>query len=293
MPSSGLLLALVCALVYTGASLFLKSAIERGASAGQVALMTNVVTALITQPLWLFDSPEVANAPLWKPLLCSVILFGGQYFTFAALSRGDVSVATPLLGTKIILVTAMNALLFGVAISARWWVAAVLGSIAIALIASGGHKTKVRHLGLTVALSLTGATCYSVTDVLILHWAGTFDAVVFPPVMFGTVGLISLVYYGFSERSAFVPPVRSLPLLLAGAVFFGSQIAAFFFALLWSGDATSSNIIYSSRSVWSVVLAWTAGHFLGLKDAEAGTAIMLKRLVGALLLFGSIILILL
>ncbi len=294
MLSFGLALALVCALLYTAASLFLKGAIERGASSAQVSLLTNLAIAVITQPLWFFDRPEVANAPLWQPLLCSLILFGGQVFTFAALSRGDVSVATPLLGTKIILVTAMNALMFGVGVSLRWWVAAALGSVSIALIAGGGgSRRKIRHLGRTALFSLAGAACYSLTDVLIQHWGGTFDVMAFPPLMFGVVGLISLLYYGLFVRSAFAPPVGSLTFLTTGAIFFGVQIVCFFFALVWSRDATSANIVYASRSIWSVAAAWTAGHFLGLRDVEAGPAVMTRRLVGALLLFGAIILILL
>jgi drug/metabolite transporter (DMT)-like permease len=290
--SFGLMLALICALLYTAASLFLKGAIERGATSAQVSLVTNLTIALITQPLWLFDRPEVPNAPLWQPLFCSLFLFGGQIFTFAALSRGDVSVATPLLGTKIILVTAMNALFFGVGVSMRWWVAAVLGSLSIALIASGGPSHKVRNLGLTALFSLSGAACYSLTDVVVQHWGGTFDAAAFPPVMFGITGLISLAYFGVVDRRAFLPVTKCRVFLVVGAIFFGVQIVGFFFALVESGDATSANLIYASRSVWSVAAAWAAGHLLGLRDKEAGTAVMLRRLVGALLLFGAIILIL-
>lgn len=290
----GLGLALVCALLYTAASLFLKGSIERGASSSQVSLFTNLLVALLTQPMWLFDRPEVPNAPLWQPLLCSVVLFGGQLFTFAALSRGDVSVATPLLGAKIIMVTAMNALFFGVGVSLRWWVAAVLGSISIGLIAAGGgSRGKMRNLGLTVLFSLAGAACYSFTDVIVQHWGGTFDEAAFPPVMFGVVGLISLVYFGVMDRRAFIPVAKCRGFLLLGALFFGVQICGFFFALVWSRDATSANLIYASRSVWSVAAAWTAGRFLGLRDTEAGSAVMLRRLIGALLLFGSIVLILL
>ncbi len=292
MLSTGLILALVCAIVYTAASLFLKSAIERGATASQLALVTNLAGAVVTQPLWFFDRPEVANAPLWQPLLCSVILFAGQACTFAALSRGDVSVATPLLGTKIILVTLINAVVFGVAVSLRWWVAAALGSLAIALIAGGRSRGPARAVGITVLFSLAGATCYSMTDVLVQHWGGTFDEMVFPPVLFGVVGLMSLIYYGVLDRSAFKPGRAALPILTLGAFLFGAQIAGFFFALVLSRDATAANIVYSSRSVWSVAAAWGLGHMLKLRDLEAGHQVMFRRLVGAILLFGAIILIL-
>ena len=50
-------------------------ALERGASAGQVNVGVNLAMALIVQPLWMLDRPDVPNAPLWQPLSCSLIFF--------------------------------------------------------------------------------------------------------------------------------------------------------------------------------------------------------------------------
>lgn len=288
-----MVMALVSALIYTGASLCLKSAIQRGVTANQVNLGVNLAVAVIVQPLWLFDRPEAANAPLWQPLLCGLIFFVGQACTFAALSKGDVSVATPLLGTKIILVTALNAVIFGLPVGGRLWVAAILGSVSVALIAGGAPRHFRRGIWVTVACSLCAALLYSLTDVLIQHWGGSFDEVTFPPVMFGLVGLIAVVYYGASDRRAFAPPRAGRGALLAGGVLFGMQVSGFFFSLVWTRDATAANIIYSSRSVWSVAAAWAAGRLLGLREGEAGLWVMMRRLAGAFLLFGAILLILL
>lgn len=286
-------LALVCAFIYTGASLCLKGAIQRGVTASQVNLGVNVAVALLVQPLWLLDDPQAANAPLWQPLLCGFLFFIGQALTFAALSRGDVSVATPLLGMKIILVTALNALAFSLPVSGRWWVAAFVGSISVALIAGGAPRHHRQGLAFTVACSLGAAFLYSLTDVLIQHWGGSFDQWVFLPVMFGLVGIIAVFFYGVRDRTAFAPPRRGLPALVAGGILFGVQVSGFFFALVWTRDATAANVIYSSRSVWSVAAAWAAGRLLGLREVEAGPMVMMRRLLGAILLFGAILLILL
>lgn len=288
----GAALALVSALIYTVASLLLKGALERGASAGQVNVWVNVAMAAIVQPLWLLDRPDLPNAPLWQPLSCSLIFFLGQILTFTSLSRGDVSLATPLLGTKILFVTAMNALFFRSAVSLRWWLAALAASVSVALIA-GGPRGRTRALLLTVGCALAAAFCYSLTDVLIQHWGSAHDNAVFPPVMFGAAGVVSVVFYGLMDRSAFRTPAAARPLLLGGAVFFGTQIVLFYFALVWTRDATLANVVYSSRTVWSVAAAWIGGRLLGLRDREAGTATLRRRLLGALLLFAAIILILL
>jgi len=289
----GIALALTCAVVYTVASLFLKGAIERGATGAQLNCAVNLSMALIAQPLWLFDQPGIPNAPLWQPVVCCVILFAGQFFTFAALSRGDVSVATPLLGTKILIVTAINALVFGVPVSARWWVAAVIASVSIGLIAGGAPRGKARNVAVTAVFSLSAAASYSLIDVLIQHWSGSFDSVAFLPVMFTGVGFLSSVYYLFIDRGAFRPQAPARLFLFAGAALFGIQIAGVFFSLVFTRDATLVNVLYTSRSIWSVAAAWAAGWLFGLRDRDAGTRVMVRRLLGAILIFVAIILILL
>lgn len=288
----GAALAFFAALVYTAASLFLKSALERGASSAQVNVAVNVGMALIVQPLWLLERPDIPNAPLWQPLVCAGIFFLGQICTFTALSKGDVSLATPLLGTKIIFVTALNMLLFQTAISARWWFAAIGASLAIALIAGGGGR-RGQAVGFTVTVSLVGAVLYSLTDVVIQHWGQTFDRPAFPPVMFGAAGLLSIIFYSATDRAAFRTPAAARMPLALGALLFGTQIVCFFFSLIWTKDATMANVVYSSRSVWSVAAAWAAGHLFSLRDLESGRSVMMRRLLGSLLLFGAIILILL
>ncbi len=288
----GAAFAFLAALLYTAASLFLKSALERGASAAQVNVAVNVGMGLIVQPLWILDRPEIPNAPLWQPLLCGGIFFLGQFCTFTALSRGDVSLATPLLGTKILFVTVINVLVFQAPVSARLWLAALAASAAIALIASGKQRPG-RAVGLTVTVSLVGAALYSLADVLIQNWGQTFDRPAFPPVMFATAGLLSVMFYGWKDPAAFLAPPVARRSLWWGAVLFGAQILCFFFSLIWTRDATMANVIYSSRSIWSVVAAWTGGHLLGLRDLEAGRGVMTRRLLGAILLFGAILLILL
>lgn len=288
----GLLLAGMAAFGYTIASFFLKSALGRGANAAQVNLCANLGIALVVQPLWWHDDPSVANAPLLLPFITCLTFFAGQVFTFAALAKGDVSVATPLLGTKIILVTALNALIFSLPIPAKWWVAAIAASVATAVIAGGVPRSKVRATALTAALSLTAAAFFSLTDVLVQHWAGRHDPLAFLPVMFGGVGLIAVLFYAVTDRSAFVFSKKTLWPLSVGSVLLGIQCALVFLALSWSRDATAVNVVYSLRTLMSVLLAWAFGRWFGLGEATVGARVMWQRTLGAVLLFGAILLIL-
>lgn len=287
---AGVLAAFFAALIYTAAAICLKRALQFGATSAQVNVAANLGMAVMAQPLWLLARPDVPDMPLWQPLVCAVFFLLGQAFSFAALERGDVSLATPLLGTKILIVTGINVAVFQTPVTVQWWLAAAAASLSVALIAGGGKRH--HRVGLTTVLSLAGAFCYSLTDVWLQHWGPGRDTAAFAPILFGASGVIALAVYGTVDRSAFRPPRAARTMLFAGAAIFGLQIILFFFALVWTRDATMANVIYSSRSVWSVVAAWAGGHLLGLRDGEAGPAAMLRRLLGSVLLLGAIVLVL-
>lgn len=289
----GLLVVFASAVGYTVASLFLKTALGKGATANQLNLCANVGLALGVQPLWLWASPEVADAPLWQPLICSGLFFIGQIFTFAALSRGDVSIATPLLGAKVIFVTVLNAVIFQLPISLQWWAAAAMASVAVALITGGKRRPGAKAVVSTAACALAAAFSFSLADVFVQHWGMAADEIAYLPVMFGAVGVFSVIYYLMIDRGAFVIARPTRLALLGGVILLSMQAVGMFLGIVWSGDATAANVVYASRCVWSVVIVWAAGHLLGLRDAEAGAGTMTVRLIGAILLFSAVILILL
>ena len=101
-------------------------------------------------------------------------------FTLLALNTGDVSVATPVLGLKILLVALLTSVLLGDPIGTRLWTAAALSSAAIALLnLSPGHShTRVRT---TILLAALGATSYACFDVVVQKWSLAWERAAFCP----------------------------------------------------------------------------------------------------------------
>jgi drug/metabolite transporter (DMT)-like permease len=93
----------------------------------------------------------------WQPAVAALLFFLGQVFTFKALSRGDVSVTTPVMGTKVILVALFSSLLRVGEVPLQWWIGAALSTAAIGLLHLGG-EARHRHVGLTVILAFCSAT---------------------------------------------------------------------------------------------------------------------------------------
>lgn len=286
--SAGLALALLAAAGYTLATFFLKAALGRGATAGQINLWANVAMGVLTQPVWL--AVPAAPAGLWPmAAACGGTFFLGQVFTFAALARGDVSVATPLLGTKILWVAALSAGLFNVPLSAKWWTAAATASLGVAIVAASQWQSGQCPSWRSAGFALAAAASYSMTDVLVQQWQGPGLSLL--PATFALVALLAVAFYGWVERRAFLVPRRPRAALVAGAALLALQCAMMYLALAWMRDATAVNVMYSSRSLMSVAGAWLAGHWFGLRESSAPRRVLLLRLVGAALLFLAILLI--
>src|ERR1700761_9366259 len=132
-----MLAPLASALGYGFAALMLKRGTE-GAGPWRVNFLTNFVQATLFSLLWLVPSEHPASlANVSHAMLSGAIFFVGQIFTFLALSRGDVSVATPVLGSKVIFVALFSAALGTERIGPATWLAVVLTAGATLLLGLG------------------------------------------------------------------------------------------------------------------------------------------------------------
>ena len=68
-------------------------------------------------------------AMLWQPAIIGALFVAGQLFTLLAVARGDVSVAAPVLGVKVLMVPAASGLLVDEELSTRIWIAAAIAGI--------------------------------------------------------------------------------------------------------------------------------------------------------------------
>lgn len=288
-----LILPLGSGLIYAISALYLKRATEGGAGPWRIAFVTNWVQALFFAPMWLLGGGPFAWEHLLHAIIAGVAFFVGQVFTFLALSRGDVSVTTPVLGTKVIFVAFLTVLLIGQQIPGVWWGAAALTAVATALL--GGGKMHVHHRKAAVAsvlFAFPAALAFATTDVLQQKWARPWGFGHFAPVMFLVVALLSC-----GLIPLFNGPLRALPrqawrALIPGSLLLSLQAWGIAFSIINFGSATVVNILYNTRAVWSVVLVWTIGHWFGNLERTQGHHVMLRRLVGAALLLIAIILVL-
>ena len=110
--TASLLLPLACALIYVLGALTVKRATAFGVGIWRTSFLSNVALAGLFVPVWFLQGGEIHPwADYWQPAVTALCFFGGQALTFLALNRGDVSVTTPVMGTKVILVALFSSLL--------------------------------------------------------------------------------------------------------------------------------------------------------------------------------------
>ncbi|GAB4276954.1 MAG: hypothetical protein Tsb0018_07840 [Opitutales bacterium] len=286
-------LPLLSAFIYAVSSLALKRAMELKAGAIRSVFMSNVMLGLCFTPLFFFSDVPFTFNGIEKPLIVSMAIFIGQLFTVTAIRVGDISVQGPVMGIKIVIVAALSVFLGVGVVSGVWWVAASLASFAIFLLGLSGLKSARRiHAGIFFAVG--ASIFFALEDVLIQKWASEGD---FGELNFIAVAMLALAVESIGLIPFFRWSLRDIPKdawhwLLGGSFLMGLQGIAYTLPIALVGKATVVNILYSSRGIWSIVLVWLAGQWFSNRERDMGKAVMVQRMVGALLLFLAIVLVL-
>jgi drug/metabolite transporter (DMT)-like permease len=283
-----ILIPLLCALVYVLAALTVRRGLDRGADLWG-SLVVNFWTMagvfLLALP---FASGPVPWDLWWQPAVVGVLSFCGQTAGYKAISSGDLTIATPALGSKVLLVALLTRPLLGESVPLAWWVAAVLSFAAMVFLQSGLPEARRDHR-VTLAWSLLAAASFALGDVLIQRWAPRWGVFRFMPALAGMTALLSLCLLPLVRRPRFRFGRTGWSWILPGALLMGLQSLGFTVVLGLYGKATLANILFSSRGLWSFLLIWYGGHLFGNRERETGGKVMALRLLGAGLMFAAIV----
>jgi drug/metabolite transporter (DMT)-like permease len=287
-----LLFPLAASLLYVAAALFLKRAQQLGAGVLRTTFIANVSAAIVFAALLPLGGTGQPWAQLWQPALVALLFIGGQVFSILALSLGDVSVATPVLGAKTIFVAWFTTLLLATRLPWQLWCAAALSFGAIVLLNRAPRSGAThRRLGRTLVFSMLAASSYALFDVLVQKWSPAWGAGRFLPIMFALSAVMSLGFVPFFRAPLRKLPRAAWPSLAAGAFFLALQAFSLVSGVAIFGDATAMNVVYSARGVWSVAAVWLIGHWFANTESQLGGTVLRWRLAGAALMTSAIVLV--
>jgi drug/metabolite transporter (DMT)-like permease len=283
-----LLLPFSASLLYVFGAIYLKDASSRGVGVWRTTVVTNVIFSVIFSFLWLLGGRLQEMSAWIQPAIAAALFLAGQVFALIALQRGDVSVATPVMGLKVVLVAFFVTIIIGDRVPRVVWIAAALSSVGVIFLSRRGEGT--HGVGTIPALvyGALAAAAFALFDVLVQKWSPAWGAGRFLPVMMGFVALYSVGLLAVGREP--VPAGAWRPLLLGG-LFVAVQGALFISSLALFARATTINVVYSARGLWSVVVVWAVGHWFGNRERDQGAAVLRSRLFGAALLLGAIVLV--
>ncbi|SMP70427.1 hypothetical protein SAMN06265222_11343 [Neorhodopirellula lusitana] len=287
--------SLAAAIIYTIGLLFLKRSTLWNPGPWRMTLLTNAITALVFAPMLLWGKPINDFTMLWQPLVVALCFVIGQIFVVLAVTQGDVSIATPVLGLKILFVAGQLLLFAGQVPSAWIWPAGVLAVLAVAclsyqggdrLVSSREHRTSFwgGRVGLTTTYALIAAFAYAGLDSMVQLWSPAFSVQTFMPVAMIFAAVISLAMIPVLEGRYRDIPRPAWPWLVTGGFLTGLQAVFLSYAIGTWGQAAGANVVYSSRGLWSVVAVVTVGSYFSKTEFTAPRSVKAMRLIGAALI---------
>ncbi|MDB6119895.1 MAG: putative rane protein [Verrucomicrobiaceae bacterium] len=281
----------IAAVVYVFSALLLKRSSEMGVGLWRTTFVANIAGAVIFSVLWLLGGKEVQPSLLWQPAVIALCLFAGQIFQFQALDNGDVSVAVPVFGLKVVLVAFFTPFLIGDVVSLRLWLGAFLSVLGLTFFNRKDEGRSPRNLGITVVAGGLGALSFAIFDVLVAKWGPSWGAGRLLPMIFWINGLFSLTLITQFKAPLRDVPKGAWPWLLLGSALLSTQSILFVSTLAKFSQATTANIVYSSRGLLTVACVWAVGHWFGIRERDTGATVMRWRLVGAVLMMSAIALV--
>ncbi len=287
-----LLFPFLSAIVYTFAAMLFKNVLEKGLNIWFLNFMSNLGTFIFVVPLYFWGQKSVTAIPLLPPAIIGGLFVAGQTFSLLALKYGDVSVATPMLGTKVLMVAFFTVILLHLPVPLLLWCAAILTIFALFLLRGNDSNGEKSFLP-TVLFSLLCALCFALSDIYLQKWSPQYgpDNLVF--VVFVFVTILSLGFFPLFLKNKLNLSKSILIPMTISVLCIGLQTTLMAIALSRFQKATEINIVFSSRGMWSVALAWFLGNLLGNNERMLGKKIFFKRFIGSLLIIVALVLVLL
>lgn len=263
----------------------------KGGGLWRITFLTNCGQAVLLLPLFYFGHGSLDSTEILRILATSLVFFIGQVSVFAGMRYGEVSVVTPVMGVKVILVAAMVTLFAHETLPPLWWVAAGISASAAILLGSGRPSAEAR-LWPGLLGGLGAALAFSAVDVLYQQWAGHLGVWRFSASVAVAMAFWSLTLLPALEGKWWQLPEAARRAFGLGLLTTVGQVTLMAYCVVELKGAAWANLLYSSRGVWSVALVWWMGAAFDNDESSAGKTTMIRRMTGAALMLAAIALVL-
>lgn len=278
-----LTLSALAAFGYALAAIFSKQALAEGCGILRLSFIINLAFVPVFACMLInAQSEAIPWQRLHEPVLTGLLFFIGQIFTFAAIRMGDVSLQTPIMGTKVVFVVCIAMLLGTEQVTAQLLLAALLAMLAIVLLGFSGGGAK--RVGLTMSLALASSLFFAGSDTMVGAFGAAFGLPSFLFIAMLVNSLLSFMLIPFFNGSLRAISRTAWPWVLLASLMMGLQALLLNYTLARYQNVAAINVIYSSRGLWSVFLTLPVALLLHLPRERLTAGMLWQRSSGALLL---------
>jgi drug/metabolite transporter (DMT)-like permease len=281
MEKAYLLLPLGAGLLYAAGAISIKRAVEEGIGPWRMTFLSIWAMFVLFAPMAFFANQPLRLQSVWPAFACAFFFFLGNIFALLALARGDVSVATPVMGTKVVIVALLVAFWLRQPLDWTVWAAAVMALAGIFFLNARRPHAHGRKLWRTIGLSVCASFSFAITDVILQRWGPVQGVTVLCPAFMGLAAIMTLGLIPFFREPVWRIPRRAWPYLSLGVGLIAIQALGMAIAIGGFGDAPGANIAYSVRGIFSVILVWKAGCLFGSQEGLMEGKTIAARLIGA------------
>ncbi|MBE6414829.1 MAG: hypothetical protein E7035_09830 [Verrucomicrobiaceae bacterium] len=284
LPIPDVFYPFIAAIFYCGSIILVKYASQSKKLSGlSMLVMNNLLSGMVFIPAIFFESKMPDVSIIWQPIIASIFCAIGNIATFTCAERGEVSLMTPLMGIKTLMVVIFAQAILDVDLPHAITISGIICCIAVFIMGYSNNTFRTKKLGITTALALTACVSYALCDVFIQKYAPNFtkNAMLSLTSVAMPLSIIPLLPRFFREVSAC--DKKTLFLGSSSAVLMIVEMYLMFISISGELGASLCNILYNTRGLISVLLIYFLGkYFVKLKELSNASAI--QRCIGAILI---------
>lgn len=237
---------------------------------------------------------------LWQPVEGPQILwaagsgvtfFVGWLFSMMAIRVGDVSLQTPLMGMKVTFVALLTVLLGTRDLSADVWTSVILATVAVFIMGFPRRARPGRVLN-TIIFATLASVSFAISDVVIGAHAPAFGPIPFLAVMVSVNAVLAFALIPFFREPLHRISTEGWRWTALGVGVMVLQVLTLVIYMAVTGKAAEANIFFSLRGLFAVLFGGYAARLLLIQTERLDRVSFVQRLIGAVLMSVSIVILL-
>ncbi|QSR89372.1 hypothetical protein [Methylacidiphilum caldifontis] len=276
---TALLLPLIASIIQPLGFLLIKKGTDKPLQALYAALITNIFFGLFSFP-FLVITPK---SGWFLPSLAALLSDLGQLLLFLSVIGSDVSVITPVMGTKVLFIALLDWFFASHKFDPKLALSIFFSILGFFLLNKPTSKKILlnsveNNKGLFFAV---GCSLLFACSDLIIQKASHEPFLPFLLRLYVLCAVFSLPFLSFFSLFWKQPSFFPIP-LISGSLIQGFQGLIVALGILFSANAAQTNILYNLRGIWSVLIVWTLGFLFKTEDSVQQKGVFFNRVVAAL-----------